>query len=233
MWKLWKSSTRIHKAAPAKQAEIPTHYSWKWPDETREIPPRSGLPADFTATACCAGGSAVLTPIMTTMSSAGRQTRDPCEWHLLLLDLCCHRTAQTDSRANAAAHNQSQYSRSDGPNVQRVPIPSTGSTLKTKGSTMSAKITLRHTVTCYECGAQVTDLTRTKTAIRNELRGQGWIVAIPMWAAGLGTRGDPTIARKTVDCCPSCGWKQKVEAMRKLEEYNRWRGKVITSGRLQ
>ena len=48
---------------------------------------------------------------------------------------------------------------------------------------MSAKVTLRHTVTCYECGAQVTDLTRTKTAIRNELSAQGWIVAIPMWAA--------------------------------------------------
>jgi hypothetical protein len=148
-------------------------------------------------------------------------------------ELYCHLTAHTACRANAAAHSQSRYSRSVGPGVQRVPIPSTGSTLKTKGSTMSAKVTLRHTVTCYECGAQFTDLARTKTAIRNELRVQGWIVAIPMWSAGLGTRGDPTIARKTVDCCPSCGWKQKVEAMRKLEEYNRWRGKVTTSGRLQ
>lgn len=98
---------------------------------------------------------------------------------------------------------------------------------------MSAKVTLRHTVTCYKGGAQVTDLTRTKTAIRNELMGHGWIVAIPMWATGLGTRDDPTIARKTVDYCPSCRWKQKVETMPKLEEYNRWRGKVTTSGRLQ
>lgn len=126
------------------------------------------------------------------------------------------------------------YSRCVGLSVQRLAVhKGCGVLLKTKGSTMSAKITLRHTVTCYGCGAQVTDLTRTKTAIRNELRGQGWAVAIPMWLAGLGTRSDPAIARKPVDYCPSCVWKQKVEAMQNLEEYNRWQGKVRTSDRLQ
>jgi hypothetical protein len=98
---------------------------------------------------------------------------------------------------------------------------------------MSARITLRHTVTCYQCGAQITDLTRTKTAIRSGLKNSGWSVAIPMWSAGLGVRGDPAIARKTVDCCPTCVRRGMSEAMQKLEEYNRWRGKVTTSGRLQ
>ena len=81
----------------------------------------------------------------------------------------------------------------------------------------SDKVVRQHTVTCYQCGRQVTDLNRTKTQIRKELHDhEGWFVAIPAWAVHRGRRGDG----KTVDCCDPCAARGVNEAMQRLAEAN-------------
>jgi hypothetical protein len=75
------------------------------------------------------------------------------------------------------------------------------------------KMTQHHTVVCYHCGRQVTDLTRTKAEIRKQLHNEkGWFVAIPAWAAGVGRRSN----RKTVDCCDACASKAAREGVDRL-----------------
>jgi hypothetical protein len=79
----------------------------------------------------------------------------------------------------------------------------------------SNKVTQHHTVVCYRCGRQVTDLGRTKTEIRKQLHNErGWFVAIPAWAAGVGRRSD----RKTVDCCDACASKAAREGVDRLAQ---------------
>jgi hypothetical protein len=38
-----------------------------------------------------------------------------------------------------------------------------------------------HSVTCFGCGKTVTDSQRTKTAIRKQLRQEGWKVSVQGW----------------------------------------------------
>jgi len=79
-----------------------------------------------------------------------------------------------------------------------------------------------HTVTCRDCGKSVTNISKLKSQIRQELRNEGWNVAIPIWALQSPAvtperfyADHPELKRKTVDICAPCVQKGIQEGMRR------------------
>jgi hypothetical protein len=72
-------------------------------------------------------------------------------------------------------------------------------------------VTDKHSVSCHYCGKTVTDLNKTRSAIREGLKSEGWHVAMSI--AGMQSptvdkrqfyREHPQLRGKTMDACPDC-----------------------------
>jgi hypothetical protein len=82
----------------------------------------------------------------------------------------------------------------------------------------------RHTVRCYECGKQVTDLNRTRTEIRKQLQQEGWSVAIPFECTVPIRHITPEMNGKTVAARYVVQWKtggRRLEVARRYLERQR------------